>query len=66
MEKETQTESEENKVLDWNVNDEGKITDLVDQVTLAAESAVQQTGFVYEKTSGLYYDYNSGYYYDPV
>lgn len=32
----------------------------------AAEMAMQNTGFVYEKTSGLYYDYNSGYYYNAV
>lgn len=39
---------------------------IVEQVTKAAESALQQTGFVYEETSGLYYDYNTGYYYDAV
>ncbi|XP_057661428.1 angiogenic factor with G patch and FHA domains 1 isoform X1 [Diorhabda carinulata] len=37
---------------------------LVDDITEAAESAMQNTGFVYEETSGLYYDYNTGYYYN--
>ncbi|XP_015117994.1 angiogenic factor with G patch and FHA domains 1 isoform X2 [Diachasma alloeum] len=47
----------------WEINLEqsGSITDQVKQV---AETALQQSGFVYEETSGLYYDYNSGYYYD--
>ncbi|KAJ8872544.1 hypothetical protein PR048_026150 [Dryococelus australis] len=39
---------------------------LADQVKQAAESAMQQTGFVYEATSGMYYDYSTGYYYDAV
>ncbi|XP_063982347.1 angiogenic factor with G patch and FHA domains 1 isoform X2 [Diachasmimorpha longicaudata] len=49
----------------WEMNSEqsGSITDQVKQV---AETALQQCGFVYEKTSGLYYDYNSGYYYDAT
>lgn len=53
-------------LLDWNVSKEGTTNDLVDQVTRAAKSAVEQTGLVYEATTGLYYDYNSGYYYDTV
>lgn len=40
--------------------------DLVEDIKKAAENAVQQTGFVYEATSGMYYDYNTGYYYDAV
>ncbi|KZC06598.1 Angiogenic factor with G patch and FHA domains 1 [Dufourea novaeangliae] len=48
----------------WNVNDDETSVSIVDQVKEAAESALLQTGFVYEETSGLYYDYNSGYYYD--
>ncbi|XP_043276904.1 angiogenic factor with G patch and FHA domains 1 isoform X1 [Venturia canescens] len=47
-----------------SANNEG--ASIVEQVKEAAESALQQTGFVYEETSGLYYDYNSGYYYDAV
>lgn len=39
---------------------------LVEQVKEAAENAMQQTGFVYEATSGMYYDYNTGYYYNAV
>ncbi|KAB0790196.1 hypothetical protein PPYR_15470 [Photinus pyralis] len=35
-----------------------------EEITEAAEMAMQSTGFVYEETSGLYYDYNSGYYYN--
>lgn len=27
---------------------------------------MEQTGFVYEETSGMYYDYNTGYYYNAV
>lgn len=38
----------------------------MDQVKQAAESALLQSGFVYEQTSGMYYDYNTGYYYDTV
>ncbi|XP_033229406.1 angiogenic factor with G patch and FHA domains 1 isoform X3 [Belonocnema kinseyi] len=48
----------------WNSNVEWQTGSIVDQVKEAAESALQQTGFVYEETSGLYYDYNTGYYYD--
>lgn len=33
-------------------------------ITKAAEQAIQNSGFVYEKTSGMYYDYNTGYYYN--
>lgn len=36
---------------------------IVEQVKEIAESAVRQTGFVYEANSGMYYDYNTGYYY---
>lgn len=39
---------------------------IVDDIKEAAESAVQQSGFVYEASSGMYYDYNTGYYYDAV
>ncbi|XP_034946602.1 angiogenic factor with G patch and FHA domains 1 isoform X1 [Chelonus insularis] len=46
-----------------NTNNSGSITD---QVKQAAELTLQQSGFVYEETSGLYYDYNTGYYYDAT
>ncbi|PBC34457.1 angiogenic factor with G patch and FHA domains 1 isoform X1 [Apis cerana] len=49
---------------DWNISNDKTSTDIIQQVKEAAESALLQTGFVYEETSGLYYDYNSGYYYD--
>lgn len=39
---------------------------IVEDIKEAAESAVQQSGFVYETSSGMYYDYNTGYYYDAV
>lgn len=39
---------------------------IVEDIKEAAESAVQQSGFVYEASSGMYYDYNTGYYYDAV
>lgn len=44
----------------------GESQSLVDQVKEAAESALQQTGMVYEATSGMYYDYSTGYYYNAV
>ncbi|XP_076379183.1 angiogenic factor with G patch and FHA domains 1 isoform X4 [Megalopta genalis] len=47
-----------------NSNDNKTSGSIADQIKEAAESALLQTGFVYEETSGLYYDYNSGYYYD--
>ncbi|GLH03636.1 Angiogenic factor with G patch and FHA domains 1 [Gryllus bimaculatus] len=37
---------------------------VAEQVKEAAESALKQTGFVYEESSGMYYDYNTGYYYN--
>ncbi|XP_076749530.1 angiogenic factor with G patch and FHA domains 1 isoform X2 [Xylocopa sonorina] len=49
---------------DWNVNNDKASVNIMQQVKEVAESALLQTGFVYEETSGLYYDYNSGYYYD--
>ncbi|XP_024947856.1 angiogenic factor with G patch and FHA domains 1 isoform X3 [Cephus cinctus] len=51
---------------DWTVNEPEKGVSIIDQVKEAAESALQQTGFVYDETSGLYYDYNTGYYYDAT
>lgn len=51
---------------DWNVSRDVKSLGIVDQVKRVAESALLQTGFVYEQTSGMYYDYNTGYYYDAV
>ncbi|XP_032676009.1 angiogenic factor with G patch and FHA domains 1 isoform X2 [Odontomachus brunneus] len=49
---------------DWDVSNDDKSHSIVDQVKQVAESALLQTGFVYEETSGMYYDYNTGYYYD--
>lgn len=52
---------------DWNVShDCVESLSIVDRVKRVAESALLQTGFVYEQTSGMYYDYNTGYYYDAV
>lgn len=67
----TQTDSKDvDKELtikeDWSIGKSEIGENIVDQVTKAAESAIQQTGFVYEETSGLYYDYSTGYYYDAV
>lgn len=58
----------ENKYLtqNWDLSDNKKSNSLIEQVKQVAESALLQTGFVYEETSGLYYDYNTGYYYDAV
>ncbi|XP_014489188.1 PREDICTED: angiogenic factor with G patch and FHA domains 1 [Dinoponera quadriceps] len=49
---------------DWNISNNDRSPSIVDQVKQVAESALLQTGFVYEETSGMYYDYNTGYYYD--
>lgn len=51
---------------DWDISNNDKSPSIVDQVKQVAESALLQTGFVYEETSGMYYDYNTGYYYDTV
>lgn len=57
-------ECEKMSCQDWSVNNDKTTSSIVQQVKEVAESALLQTGFVYEETSGLYYDYNSGYYYD--
>ncbi|XP_046661952.1 angiogenic factor with G patch and FHA domains 1 isoform X2 [Homalodisca vitripennis] len=54
----TQTDEDERKPLPVEP------AKLVQDIKEAAETAVQQTGFVYEATSGMYYDYNTGYYYN--
>lgn len=59
-------EKDSHFLQNWNTNNDKTSTSIVDQVKEAAETALLQTGFVYEETSGLYYDYNSGYYYDAV
>lgn len=68
--KEVQTDFDRNKIpvtvdgtCEWNNDESNSITEQVKQI---AESTLQQSGFVYEETSGLYYDYNTGYYYDAV
>ncbi|CAH1965406.1 unnamed protein product [Acanthoscelides obtectus] len=43
---------------------ESKPKSLAEDIAEAAEMAVQNSGFVYEETSGMYYDYNTGYYYN--
>lgn len=51
----------------WNVSTESKTgVSLADQVKEAAESALTQSGMVFDGISGMYYDYNSGYYYNGV
>lgn len=50
----------------WDSTKEGSVDDIVEGIKEAAESACQQTGFVYEPTSGMYYDYSTGYYYNAV
>ncbi|KAJ8962662.1 hypothetical protein NQ318_001056 [Aromia moschata] len=37
---------------------------LAEEIKEAAEMATQNSGFVFEETSGMYYDYNTGYYYN--
>ncbi|XP_018322836.1 angiogenic factor with G patch and FHA domains 1 isoform X2 [Agrilus planipennis] len=51
----------ETEVSKCNLETPGNITE---EITQAAELAVQNSGFVFEETSGLYYDYSTGYYYN--
>ncbi|XP_017775256.1 PREDICTED: angiogenic factor with G patch and FHA domains 1 isoform X2 [Nicrophorus vespilloides] len=44
--------------------DEATNKSIAEEITEAAQQALQKSGFVYEETSGMYYDYNSGYYYN--
>lgn len=57
---------DKSSLQDWDISNNDKSSSIVDQVKQVAESALLQTGFVYEETSGMYYDYNTGYYYDTV
>jgi hypothetical protein len=53
----------------WSVERTSEVEErhsVAEQVKQAAQNAMQQTGFVYEETSGMYYDYNTGYYYNAV
>jgi hypothetical protein len=53
----------------WSMERTGEVEErqsVAEQVKEAAQNAMQQTGFVYEETSGMYYDYNTGYYYNAV
>ncbi|XP_014205195.1 angiogenic factor with G patch and FHA domains 1 [Copidosoma floridanum] len=50
---------------EWVIGDEKEAKSILEQVTQVAESAVLQTGFVYDHTTGLYYHRDTGYYYDP-
>lgn len=56
----------ENSSQNWDISNNDESSSIVDQVKQVAESALLQSGFVYEQTSGMYYDYNTGYYYDAV
>ncbi|CAH0551478.1 unnamed protein product [Brassicogethes aeneus] len=54
---------------DYQANNENESMDskpksLAEDIKDAAEQAMQNSGFVYEETSGMYYDYNTGYYYN--
>lgn len=51
---------------DWDISNNDESSSIGDQVKKVAESALLQSGFVYEKTSGMYYHYSTGYYYDMV
>ncbi|XP_044744672.1 angiogenic factor with G patch and FHA domains 1 isoform X1 [Coccinella septempunctata] len=46
-----------------NTTDE-PVKSITEDITKAAEQALQNSGFVYEETSGMYYDYGTGYYYN--
>ncbi|XP_066583294.1 angiogenic factor with G patch and FHA domains 1 [Prorops nasuta] len=68
---ETQTELEQSgtdssALKDWSIGSKDTSESITEQVKKVAESALQQTDFVYEETSGLYYDYKSGFYYDAT
>ncbi|KAK9875271.1 hypothetical protein WA026_007662 [Henosepilachna vigintioctopunctata] len=64
----TQTESQmDEPSLDINnteIPTEQSTKSLAEDIKDAAEKALQNSGFVYEETSGMYYDYNTGYYYN--
>lgn len=62
--KDESTQTSEDDVMEWSTP--LKPESIVEDIKEAAESAVQQSGFVYEASSGMYYDYNTGYYYDAV
>lgn len=62
-----QTEEIEHTTISNNLPEEiSEPKSLADDIKEAAEMAIQNTGFVYEETSGMYYDYNTGYYYNAV
>ncbi|KAK3913979.1 Angiogenic factor with G patch and FHA domains 1 [Frankliniella fusca] len=61
----SQQTSSDDQFAEWATSSNTKSAiSLADEVKKVAESAMQQTGFVYEETSGMYYDYNTGYYYN--
>ncbi|CAH1164656.1 unnamed protein product [Phaedon cochleariae] len=61
----TQTDFEDKALPEEeNVETHSEPKTLADDIKQAAELAMQNTGFVYEETSGMYYDYNTGYYYN--
>lgn len=47
-------------------NSEGATNTFIADIKNAAQQAQNDTGFIYEPTSGLYYDQRTGYYYNAV
>lgn len=45
---------------------ESAANDFIAEIKDAANQAQNETGFIYEPTSGLYYDSRTGYYYNAV
>lgn len=48
------------------VGAETEATNFIAEIKNAAHQAQNDTGFIYEPTSGLYYDSRTGYYYNAV
>lgn len=55
-----------NETKDTETNDTAEATSFIAEIKNAAHQAQNETGFIYEPTSGLYYDSRTGYYYNAV
>lgn len=59
-------ESNANDSLPNDTVETKSTTDFIASIKDAAHEAQNNTGFIYEPTSGLYYDSRTGYYYNAV
>ncbi|CAD7078082.1 unnamed protein product [Hermetia illucens] len=57
-------EDKEGKTEEEGAAKEAKAKTFLEEIKEAAESAQNETDFIYEPTSGLYYDQKTGYYYN--